>query len=280
MTEPATGAAVRRRPWGPWSSLGIVAGSIVMALVLATVGFIVLFTTAIVASGSPGGGPMMASPMFEMLNFAFSIAIQLLVVGTLLLLIHLRGLPLRPYLGLRPTTLKAVGFCVLTVVGWMAIEWWLHWLVDPPVSQSLIDMFSAPAALPIIAVLVVVIAPIAEEIAFRGFLWRGLIHSRLGLHGTVAVTTVIFALLHAFQYGWFELLLVGGLGAILGYSRHLSRSLLVPMLIHFLNNLVAMAMLSFLYFSGELIPSEPAPYPASLGRLSDVLLGALHSCGG
>jgi membrane protease YdiL (CAAX protease family) len=46
------------------------------------------------------------------------------------------------------------------------------------------------------SVLLVIAAPVAEEIIFRGFLYRGLSESRLGVVGAIVVTALIWTLLH------------------------------------------------------------------------------------
>ena len=42
----------------------------------------------------------------------------------------------------------------------------------------------------------VIAAPIMEEIVFRGFLYRGLSATRLGVVGTILITSVVWALIH------------------------------------------------------------------------------------
>jgi membrane protease YdiL (CAAX protease family) len=44
---------------------------------------------------------------------------------------------------------------------------------------------------------VVVIGPVMEEIVFRGFLYRGLSATRIGIAGTVVITALVWALMHA-----------------------------------------------------------------------------------
>lgn len=87
----------------------------------------------------------------------------------------------------------------------------------------------------------VVIAPIYEEVMFRGFMWTGLAHSRLGVIGASVLTGIVFALIH-FQYGWVELLAIFMLALLFSYARFVSKSLLLPIALHIVNNGLAMAM--------------------------------------
>jgi hypothetical protein len=76
------------------------------------------------------------------------------------------------------------------------------------------------------------IAPISEEIFFRGILYGYL--RRWGMVFALIVTTVIFVMLHAVQ-GFPLAQLVGGIVFALAYEA--SGSLLVPITIHVLGNL-------------------------------------------
>jgi membrane protease YdiL (CAAX protease family) len=92
----------------------------------------------------------------------------------------------------------------------------------------------------------VLVAPLFEEIIFRacGFrLWR---HTRLGLSGTLLLTSLLFALIHIQQYSWQLLMFTFGFGMILGLSREKTGSLLVPLILHTLNNLFAVILIIWL----------------------------------
>jgi membrane protease YdiL (CAAX protease family) len=76
-----------------------------------------------------------------------------------------------------------------------------------------------------------------EEIMFRvcGFrLWR---QTRLGLYGTLFMTSLLFMLIHLGQYSAILLMLMFAFGILLGLAREKSGSLLVPLVLHSLNNL-------------------------------------------
>ena len=91
----------------------------------------------------------------------------------------------------------------------------------------------------LLAVAMVIIAPIYEEVIFRGFIWTGLSQSKLGVWGASVLTSVIFALIH-FQYGWVELVSIVLLAMLFSYARYISGSLYLPIVLHILNNGLAM----------------------------------------
>jgi len=96
----------------------------------------------------------------------------------------------------------------------------------------------ASGSLVLFFIAVVFIGPITEEIVFRGFLFRGLSASFLGVAGTLIVTSVAWALMHV-QY---EALLIGQIvliGLVLGWLRWASGSTLLTIILHVMTNFVA-----------------------------------------
>jgi membrane protease YdiL (CAAX protease family) len=82
----------------------------------------------------------------------------------------------------------------------------------------------------------IVVAPVGEELLFRGFLFRGLVREpREALPGILLIS-LIWSLLHI-QYDWFGASLVFGLGVLFGYVRLYSGSTTLVILLHALLNL-------------------------------------------
>lgn len=97
-----------------------------------------------------------------------------------------------------------------------------------------------------VALASILLAPMFEEIIFRGCgfrLWR---HTGLGLHGTLLLTSVLFMLMHIHQYSWFVLMLIFFFGVLLGLAREKTGSLLIPLLLHTLNNVFAVVLIIWL----------------------------------
>jgi hypothetical protein len=84
------------------------------------------------------------------------------------------------------------------------------------------------------------IAPVMEELLYRGFLYRGLAQSRLGPNGAIALTAVLFAVTHIQWIGdsmwWFQMLRIGFLGLLFGWLRERTGSVLPGIGIHALIN--------------------------------------------
>jgi membrane protease YdiL (CAAX protease family) len=86
----------------------------------------------------------------------------------------------------------------------------------------------------------IVVAPVGEELLFRGFLFRGFVREpRNALPGILAIS-LIWSLLHV-QYDWFGAALVFAIGVFLGYMRLYSGSTTLAILLHMLLNLESVA---------------------------------------
>jgi membrane protease YdiL (CAAX protease family) len=85
---------------------------------------------------------------------------------------------------------------------------------------------------------IVVVAPVGEEIAFRGFLYRGLVrpgYERL----SIVVISLAWALLHI-QYDWLGMAQIFAAGLALGWFRWASGSTTLTIIMHVLINFEAM----------------------------------------
>ena len=95
-------------------------------------------------------------------------------------------------------------------------------------------------ALVLLIVAVGAVAPITEEFAIRGFLYRGWAGSWLGVRATVVLTAVLWAAMHA-QYDWFNLAEIFGVGVIFGWLRSRSGSTWLTVILHGSYNMAALA---------------------------------------
>lgn len=132
------------------------------------------------------------------------------------------------------TFLRWVGYTALIV---LAVE-----VLEPLLREGLggsgPDDPLAAAELTIVMVLAVaVVAPIFEEVVFRGFLFQGLRATSLGTGGTILVLTSIWTLLHA-QPDPATMIFVFCLGLVFAAARVRTGSLLVPIGLHGLFNAV------------------------------------------
>jgi membrane protease YdiL (CAAX protease family) len=91
----------------------------------------------------------------------------------------------------------------------------------------------------ILVVIVIAVVPaLAEEVMFRGYIQRSFEH-RISPFKAAAVTAIFFGLYHFSPYGILPLIT---LGLYFGFAAYLSKSLFIPIVLHFLNNFTAVLL--------------------------------------
>jgi membrane protease YdiL (CAAX protease family) len=95
----------------------------------------------------------------------------------------------------------------------------------------------APAAAFLPWASITILVATAEELVLRGVLFAA-IRRRAGVATAIAVTSVVFALMHVPTYGWHVVPLDLGVGIWLGGLRVLGRGVAAPALAHVLADLV------------------------------------------
>ena len=91
---------------------------------------------------------------------------------------------------------------------------------------------------------VMFIAPLIEEVVFRGFLLKGFSKTFMGAEGAVALTSLLWAVMHL-QYEFAYVAVIFMIGLVFGYARIKTGSLFVPMTMHMVMNGIASLGLFF-----------------------------------
>jgi uncharacterized protein len=99
---------------------------------------------------------------------------------------------------------------------------------------------STTSGLVLFVLAVTVLAPIGEELVFRGFVYRVLADSRLGVVGAIVLTSLVWASLHT-DKSWMGMAATFFTGLVWGWLRWRTQSTLATIAVHTLNNLVAAA---------------------------------------
>jgi len=165
-----------------------------------------------------------------------AIVLYAVQIGAVTLLARLAGWPAKEYLGLvRPNgrdTVIAIVSVALFIPAWHALAYVLE--IHSSRTYDLYRNAQAVGILPLYWFVAVVVAPVAEEIVFRGFLFRGLTgHPQIIASFT---TSLVWTLTHI-GMAWSMKLQVVLLGLLLGWMRWRSGSVVLPMLMHGLWNL-------------------------------------------
>ncbi|MEO6025421.1 MAG: type II CAAX endopeptidase family protein [Candidatus Binatia bacterium] len=238
LTRPAVLRIFRpatTRPWGPAGTLAL--GTVAVSAGQIVGGIAAAWLLDLPPSELQDPVRLIGNGAFLAAMSAVGAPITLATVGLFVWLRH--GPSLRDYLGLRPATLRALAVGVGATLVLTSVEHAVHVGLGRPIPDFVANSYRSGADSALLWLAFVVLAPLAEEVVFRGFLLRGLAAScRAGT--AIAVTALAFAALHLGQYGALDLGFLTAFGAALAVARLCTGSLLVPITMHATMNLVAL----------------------------------------
>lgn len=147
------------------------------------------------------------------------------------------------YLALRWPSARQSAISIVAFIAFMIAQALLaRYLEASGDAKFMLDLVSsarAANAMPLVVAAVLFAAPIGEELAFRGFLYRTL-ELKFGGIAAVVVTAVGWAALHI-QYSVTAILVIFAGGLLFGAVRRYSGSLYLTMLLHAVWNGAALA---------------------------------------
>lgn len=234
LPQPAPPAAPK--PWGFWATLGW--GAIILFVNNTAATLVIGIFWAIILFGGQGDPVTVLADLPASLKQAavqglcpatiFATAVSLPMI---VLLIRARAMPVLEYLAITRIRLKPllVSFVLLAAVffglGFLYSK--AGWHIG---GEEMEDMFRAGPSKILLFSILVICAPVFEELLFRGFLFRG-IAAKAGPAVAILLPSVIFASLHI-QYKVAGVLYVLCLGLLFGAVRWRTRSTSITMLLH------------------------------------------------
>jgi hypothetical protein len=231
-----------RNPWGLWATAGL---SLLTYLLYIGAGMGVAVGAVVTyLIDNPGTGQREITQFI--LSDGTTVLSGLLVsgfLGTLLLLFLVRirkGPPAREYLCLRLPAWKIFAVWILITVLFDACSAALSYLLDYSAAMEIwVELLQTDPPVPLVIVSVILMAPIFEEIFFRGFMFAGIKDSRLGAPGAIVITALTWSVIH-FQYGLYMIATIFVLGIVLGMARLRTNSLYLTIAMHATVNAIAM----------------------------------------
>jgi membrane protease YdiL (CAAX protease family) len=181
------------------------------------------------------------SPLFMLISSA---AILVAAVG---LTVSLFGLNTRRVLALRAPCWWQAAWAVLLVAPLSAVLQEIGaWAAEvlPSFNEAMFVEFGK-APWPLVFIGGCLLPGIGEEVFFRGFTGRGLV-ARSGLWIGVPLGALLFAAIHIDPV---QMVGVVGIGVVLELVYLATKSLLVPMLLHTLNNTLSFAQIKYAIFA-------------------------------
>ena len=237
IVEPAH---IQPRPWGFW-------GTVLWGLVVFAAMFVGQIAVVIFFVLKRGGAIDQAAMIRAVASSGSAISLSVIaglpaVLLALWLAIRWTRISFIDYLALRWTSwrnvvLGIVGLAVL-VAGWDLLSRAIGKEVSPDFMTAVFKSARADDALWLLVLAFCAAAPITEELFARGFLYRGLSESFLGVPGAILVSSIVWTGLHL-QYDWFFFGEVFCIGLWFGYVRYRGQSTWLTIVLHALNNLAA-----------------------------------------
>lgn len=218
--------------WGPWATVAWGIGGALVLVASQTLGAIAFVTwrrlsfpdVPLDSAGLGNNGPLLAT--------VFLISTPL-VAGYFALAVRMAKVPFGEYMALNWPTWRDIltGIGVLAAVLVAAgVAATLSGQETPEFMTESFRTARDAGILPLFIFSLAVLAPIQEELFFRGFLYRGL-STGIGPWPTIALTSAVWSVVHL-QYEWFFIAEIFILGLAFGWLRMRSRSTILTMLLH------------------------------------------------
>lgn len=247
VADPTYGLQQELRPkaprWGVWSTLlwmALIGVVYTLAQLVSALLFLAWWPTAypdqpLVLKDLGTNGPLLG---------VVTLAATITVLGIIALAVRLSRVSMNEYLALRWPSWRNLGICLgLTLLLLMASDFVTTQSGRDAIPDFMAGIYESSRAAGdgfffLLACTLIVLAPLGEEIVFRGFLYRGL-SSGLGPFAAIVITAASWSALHA-QYEPFFMAQIFAFGIFLGWIRWRSNSLVLAMILHAAINALAL----------------------------------------
>lgn len=169
--------------------------------------------------------------------------------GLVVLALLLKFTPVRVFsrswfFAFKPVSAKMFAPWLLAYVAYALLAALVNWLW--PVANS--EFTEAMVGVRHLGIFItyVLVAPVVEELVFRGYFFRVWRNSFLKCWGTLLLTSVLFTAMHTGQYPLQLLAVLFCFSLLLGLAREKTGSVYVPIVMHAVNNLVAFILINWL----------------------------------
>jgi membrane protease YdiL (CAAX protease family) len=246
LERPDPQAPVQEKPF-PSIWLGI--GSVAIFLISQIVAGIAAMVIAMLLNGGLNADPVTIAADLSLfaVPMIWSLVIsELLLLGVLWFYLARKGrasaIQLTKWSDL--SVPKTIALAIALIGAGLAFNWvYSEYIVpDIEVQEELRKLFAAiPDTLPnqiLLFAAVAVIAPLIEELLFRGLLQKSLSH-RLPVWAAIGISALIFGAMHMDFYAMPPLVMMG---VIFGVIYHVTGSLRVTILLHMVNNAAALLL--------------------------------------
>lgn len=232
---------VALRPWGVGATLGLslcTAFVVIVVQALATIPVIVYKMQSLPAAKRANMEALAQHFTSDGLVLSVStFASGLVAVALVVLWSRLRSWSWREYLCLQRFSLGAAmtSFASLAVI--LAASYFSFGEADEQGTEFMVTAYRSAGFLPLLYMALIVVAPVWEELFFRGFMHRGLA-AGLGAKPAILICSASWALMHV-QYNLVLIFWIFLIGLFFGAVRERTGSTSLVIVLHAIMNLVA-----------------------------------------
>ena len=229
-------------PWGFWPTVGF---SAIIGIVFFLIQVVIIIAVVVVA--------MLRNPKLETKQFSYTLsthgllqtvvifAVAPFTIGLAILFAKIRKrITIKQYFGFHnPGWKELIKWCLAVVLFAGCFDTLTFFINRPVVPEFMVSVYTTAYLTPALWLAFIIVAPLTEEIFFRGFLFKGIESSRMGPIGAIVITSMAWAALHT-QYDFYGMASIFLGGLLLGLARTKSKSIYPPIVMHALQNVIAM----------------------------------------
>ncbi|MHC5037916.1 MAG: lysostaphin resistance A-like protein [Planctomycetota bacterium] len=227
------------RVWGPWATIGfsllIILGGLAVQIVI-----VVVYTIAEVMKETDLESIVTNIEADKDFTWTCVMIMDIVVVLLILAAIKIRkGAPVRDYLSLKKVPLKgAIFWSVVTLLYCFMTDALLPKIGIDTGGEWALEEWTLTQNKILLILAINIFAPVVEEFFFRGFMMKGLLHSRGGVLLALLVPSFLWSIVHIqYDLGYIAVIFVGGI--LFGLARYRTKTLFTPMIMHFIWNAYA-----------------------------------------
>ena len=241
------------KPWGIWATLGL------SAIIFVLFSALQVLVVSVFVSLAKAQHPELNLEVYakSLSSNGFCLAISEIVSGLICIPLTLwfaklrKNISVKDYIGFKEPRKREWVQWLLVLAAFLflsdGVGLLLHQSVVPP---FMVDAYKTASFLFPLLFAVIIVAPIFEEILFRGFLFQGIRYSRVGPIGAIGITSFFWAVIHL-QYDVYGITTLFALGVLFGIARLKTDSIHLLMVMHSLVSLVAtVETVFYVHFAG------------------------------
>ena len=224
----------RRDMWSYWDLVGML---LFAAVALGVCAGLAAVASAVLVNFFGIHAPLQEPPYLVYWSLGIQALWWILVFGFIYYIVSIKyDLPFGEALGFTSYRTSTYWFVIFGCALAFAVGI-LGQLIGAPSDTPMMELLKDPNTLWLIGIFAVLLGPVTEEVAFRGFLYLPL-ERGLGPVAAIIITSLIFTAPHGGQYGWSWqiLVLLLAAGAAFGFVRWKTGSLWPAIVMHIAYN--------------------------------------------